>query len=336
MSEPSFVKETVANGGRLVPLTLSKDQSLGLGVMNPSIGIDGDGDLLINLRSVNYAFYNIEESQKFPSRWGPLNYMHPEDDLTLQTRNFVGRLNNDYQIENISLVDTSGFDKDPVWSFHGLEDARVVHWGGKLFLTGVRRDTKPDGQGRMELSEISIDKLSWKVTEIGRSRIPAPVDETSYCEKNWMPIIGRDFHYVKWSSPTEVVKASLGKETTCEQTSIEAGIRPPADQRGSSHVVPWRGLWIAITHEVDLTKNYLKQKNAVYRHRLCVWDKNFKLIGLTGKFNFLSSRVEFACGAVALEDKLIVTFGFQDSTAFLLEVPASYIDSLIDRCLVNA
>ena len=39
--------------------------------------------------------------------------------------------------------------------------------------------------------ELKIDKKSWTAKEISRIRIPAPVDETSYCEKNWMPISKR-------------------------------------------------------------------------------------------------------------------------------------------------
>ena len=32
---------------------------------------------------------------------------------------------------------------------------------------------------------------------------------------------------------------------------------------------------------MECYKNYLKQKNGTYRHRLCVWDETFELIGLS-------------------------------------------------------
>ena len=44
----------------------------------------------------------------------------------------------------------------------------------------IRRDTTPNGQGRMELSEIEINDDS--VREINRSRIEVE-DVDSYCEK---------------------------------------------------------------------------------------------------------------------------------------------------------
>ena len=36
--------------------------------------------------------------------------------------------------------------------FIGLEDGRLLKWNDKYYLTGVRRDTTTNGQGRMELS----------------------------------------------------------------------------------------------------------------------------------------------------------------------------------------
>lgn len=336
MRAKSFVAEVIEQGGRLVPLLLPNSESKGLGVMNPSIGIDVDGDLLINLRSVNYAFYNNEHQQKFPSRWGPLTYVHPENDVALRTQNYLGRLNHNYEIEQISWVDTSQFDTPPMWEFSGHEDVRIIVWGSKLYLTGVRRDTTTHGQGRMELSEISIDKKAWKVTEIARHRIPAPGDDNTYCEKNWVPILGTEYRYLKWSSPSQVVQVSLEPQIACETVVLQPGIIPPRDLRGSTHVLPWGDFYIAFTHEVDLTRNYLNQKNALYRHRLCVWSKEFKLIHMTSELTFLDARVEFACGALVSGSKLLVTFGFEDNCAFLLEIPSQFIDSLIKDMVRHA
>ena len=59
------------------------------------------------------------------------------------------------------------------------------------------------------------------------------------------------------------------------------------DQRGSSQVIRWGSMYISITHEVDLFKNYLKQKDAIYRHRLVVWDQELNVVGLSKEFSFL-------------------------------------------------
>ena len=64
----------------------------------------------------------------------------------------------------------------------------------------------------MELSELDISPD--RVKEVSRFRIPAPAPDTSYCEKNWMPIVDKPFHYVKWSNPTEVVRVDTSEVVT--------------------------------------------------------------------------------------------------------------------------
>lgn len=301
--------------------------------MNPSIFIDDDGDILVILRHINYTLYHSENNQRFPSIWGPLSYLHPEEDQRLVTANYLCRLDKDLNIINYTLIDTTKLDVKPIWTFVGEEDARLVKWEGKYYATGVRRDTTVNGQGRMELSELEIDKDAWTAKEVSRIRIEAPVNKESYCEKNWMPILERPFQYVKWTSPTEVVEASP-TSTESKQLSVVEGIKSPTDQRGGSQVINWGDYYIAITHEVVLFKNYLGQKNGTYRHRLCVWNKEFKLIGLSPEsFSFLDGQIEFVCGAAEYQGNLLIGFGFQDNAAFVLELPAELVNKMIEEAL---
>ena len=192
----------LANGGSVNYLTIPANITEGLGLTNPSI-FYMDNKYLVNLRHVQYALYHSEGDQKYQTMWGPLSYLNPEDDMTLRTTNYLCELDpNNLSIDQYKKVDTSNLDVTPVWEFVGLEDARIVYWKDDIFLTGVRRDTKTTGEGRMELS-----KLSSGATETERHRIEPPT--YSYCEKNWMPILDMPFHYVKWTNPTEVVKVDL-------------------------------------------------------------------------------------------------------------------------------
>jgi len=329
----NLVQKSVQNGGKLRPLIIPAEVTNGTGLMNPSIFIDEDGDILCILRHINYTLYHSENDQRFPSIWGPLSYLHPEEDQRLVTANYFCRLDKDYNIINYTLIDTTKLDVKPIWTFVGEEDARLVKWGEKYYATGVRRDTTTNGQGRMELSELKIDKKKWTAKEVKRTRIPAPVDESSYCEKNWMPILDKEFHYIKWTSPTEVVKANPDKPV-CEQVVVTPGKAVNADQRGGSQLVNWGDYYLAITHEVVLFKNYLQQKNGTYRHRLCVWDKEFNLVGVSPEsWSFLDGQIEFAAGAAVYNEKLLVTFGFQDNAAFILEVPGQVVDDMIAEAL---
>ena len=92
-------------------------------------------------------------------------------------------------------------------------------------------------------------------------------------------------------------------------------------------------MYISITHEVDLFKNYLHQKDAIYRHRLVVWDQELNVVGLSKEFSFLDARVEFCVGAAVHNGNLLVSFGFQDNAAFVLQVPGAVVEDLIVEAL---
>jgi hypothetical protein len=286
--------------------------------------IDDDGKIKVNLRHVNYTFYH-SEAKLFQHQWGPLTYIHPENDMHLRTWNWYCELDNDLNIARFTKVDTSTFDTyEPLWDFVGLEDARIFRWDKKLYLSGVRRDTTKIGQGRMELSEIIVDKDT--VKEISRVRIQPPVD--SYCEKNWMPIMDIPFHYVKWSNPTEVVKVD---PTTGVAITAFLTERIPlnGDFRGGSQLVKFRGYYLAVVHEVNLFKSEVGRKDGVYRHRFLMWDDKFNLVKYSRDFAFMDAHVEFAVGMVEQGSDMLISFGFQDNAAYILRMDLDVLEKFI-------
>jgi hypothetical protein len=328
----NLVQKSVSQGGKLVPLILPHNLTSGMGLMNPSIFVDDDGDILVNIRHVNYTLYHSEKDQRFFSPWGPLSYLHPEKDQRLVTTNYLCRLDKEYNLINYTKVDYSKLDVPPIWEFVGEEDVRITQWDGNYYLIGVRRDTTTNGQGRMEYSKIELDKKNWTATEVQRVRIPPPVDVSSYCEKNWMPILDMPYHFVKWAMPTEIVKANPDK-SECEQVVVKETPLISPDQRGGTNVIAWGDYYIAFTHEVALWKNYLNQKDSVYRHRMIVWDKEFNFVGITSAFAFLDTPIEFCVGAAILKGKLVLTFGVQDNCAFVLEVPKKVVNEMITEAM---
>lgn len=321
----SFAKSALQKGGQIYPLIIDSELNNGLGLMNPSIFLDED-KIIVNLRAVNYTFYHSEE-KLFQHQYGPLTYVHPENDIHLRTWNYYLELNEDYQITRVNKIDTSKFPDEEKWDFVGLEDARIFRWGGKLYTSGVRRDLDPTGIGRMELCEIEVREDS--VVEVSRFRIPPPIDPNSYCEKNWMPILDLPFHYIKWSNPTEVVKINPDKET-CEQVFHGERKSIPRDLRGGSQVVPWKDHYLAITHEVDLFNSEVGRKDAIYRHRIVLWDKDWNLVKWSNDFSIMGGHVEFCVGLVQKGNDFLMSFGFQDNAAYLLKFPESVIEEYLN------
>jgi len=339
----NLCKEALEFGGKIVPLVIDSKDSKHMGLTNPSI-LKWKGKWILNLRNVGYALYHSEKEtipggdrESFPCVWGPLAYMNPEDDVCLRTTNFMCELDpDDLTVRKHGATDTSKLDVPPLWDFIGLEDARLVEWDGKLYQTGVRRDTTTNGEGRMELSTIEKEGCcNWK--ETNRVRISAPDPRTHaeggpYCEKNWMPILDMPYHYVKWTIPTEVVKVDPVKgtsETVCcvEQPHVQH--KTWRGVRGDSQVIKYGDYYVALTHEVDLFRNEEEQKDTYYWHKFIVWDKDWKIQYMSDEFRLTTARVEFSCGMAFDGENFLIPFGFVDHTALLLTLPSDVFEVMV-------
>lgn len=335
-----LVHYALKRGGSIHPITLPKELTGETGIMNPSIFIH-DGRILLNIRHVNYTLYH-SEGKRFPHTWGPLQYLHPENDISLTTYNIMCELDSELNILNSGRINTSELDTKPTWNFIGLEDGRLFSWDDRLFLCGVRRDCYDDkGKGRMEMQEIEFIDGEWK--EVARHPIPAPGDDSTYCEKNWMPVIDMPWHFVKWCNPTEVVKFDI-EEGTTETVHHENDSYEPMhrDLRGGTQVYPiGEGKRITFTHEVDLTRDTFGRKDGHYNHRVIVWDEDWNLIHKTRDFHFMGTQIdpttgyeyniEFATGMTFLNGEIIIAFGYQDNGTFLLKMPEKVFFDFVGR-----
>jgi len=69
-------------------------------------------------------------------------------------------------------------------------------------------------------------------------------------------------------------------------------------------------------------------RDSHYNHRMVVWDKNWKLVSVTKPWKFMHGKIEFCCGLAMEEDQMLMTFGFQDNSAYLFKTTWDYMDSL--------
>ena len=322
----NFVKLALENGGSIHPLIIPASDLRGPSITNPSIYND-NGRILVNLRNINYTLYHSEK-KKFEHHWGPLVYIHPENDLRLRTWNFMCEMDENMGIKSYHRIDTSKFPDKELWEFVGLEDARIVRWDGKLYTCGVRRDLDTIGTGRMELCEIEITEDG--VKEINQYRIPTPGDNKSYCEKNWMPILDMPYHFVKWTNGTEIVKYDIEKGTTEIAKLVDYKELGCIDLRGGSQVIPFGdGYRFCLNHETFLFKSEQDRKDGKYRHRFVVWDKDWNIVKVSPRFSFLKAQIEFAVGMCEYGNDYLITFGFQDNAAYLLRVAKKFVQDFI-------
>ena len=334
----NLAKLAIQDGGILSPSLIPGKLTDGTGLCNSSVFIDDNGDILLNIRHVHYTLYHSEFDQKYWCGWGCLAYLNPEDDISLKTGNYLCKLDPEtLYVKEFKKVDTSKHDIKPNWEFIGLEDARVVRWEDKLYISGVRRDIKNDGEGRMELCE--IESTSNFAREITRHRIEPPTH--TYLEKNWMPILDMPYHYVKWTFPLEVIKvdptqpteqdAPKGKITTIPSEIVISKphrLSGARDQRGGSQVIPFGEYRLAILHECNFFRNENNAKDAHYFHRFIFWDKDWNVAKITLPFKFMSAQIEFVVGLAQKDDDLLISFGYQDNASYVLRMPIKTLDKL--------
>lgn len=337
-----FATYVLNRGGSLHPLLLPTSVTGNeTGIMNPSI-FRRNGKNLLNIRHVNYILYH-SEGKKFPHQWGPLVYVHPENDVSLTTHNVMCEIDNTFNVSSAQRVKMT-LDTKPTWNFIGLEDCRLFEWDEKLYLCGVRRDCYDDkGRGRMELCNIDFIDNQWQ--EISRHPIPAPGDDSSYCEKNWMPVLDMPYHFVKWCNPTQVVKFNI-EEGTTEIVYEDTSERKPFDKdfRGGSQVIRINdNQRMAIVHETNLLRDPFGRKDGDYSHRFLIWDNDWNLVHTSRKFHFTGTyydhvtnndyNIEFATGMTISDNgDVLISYGWQDNASFLLRVPQNvFLEFLSDN-----
>ena len=326
MDDMNFSQYALNSGGIVEPLIIPSEHTNGTGLFNPSVFVDGN-DIFVNIRHCQYTLYHSEKNN-YEHQWGPLLYLNPENDISLTTTNYFGILDENLILTSFDKIDTSNFDRKPLWEFVGLEDCRIVKWEEKFYLCGVRRDTTTNGVGRMELSEIDIPN---SFEEINRHRIPVPENSDSYCEKNWMPILDQPYHFVKWSNPVQIVKYDIKTNTT--KTVFLGNLKENMMQnlRGGSQVMPYKDGYICIHHITYLFRSEQDRKNATYRHVFTYWDKNWNVLKQSKQFDFMGANIEFCCGMSKYKDDYIITFGLQDNASYVLKISEDALENFINE-----
>ena len=71
-----FANICIEGGGSLCPLLVPRENVPGPSLSNPTILVNKENDIVVNLRNLNYVLYHSEEGV-FEHSWGPLCYFLP-------------------------------------------------------------------------------------------------------------------------------------------------------------------------------------------------------------------------------------------------------------------
>jgi hypothetical protein len=260
-------------------------------------------------------------------------YVMPEaDGNTIRTENLLVDLRPDLTVERVRQIRYPDYPKTD-FPVDGMEDCRLRNTKTGIGVSATVRNVSPfDGRCRIATADLDYDDAS-----LHNLRVLAGLQCQEH-EKNWMPIEAGPGKYGGWLYAAN----HEGHAVTVDHDPDVAGAYQmrrwyPAPTlakgfRGGGQVIAFRDGWLGLIHEVA----HFPTGHRVYEHRLVWWDDAFRLARWSQPFAFRELRaIEFAAGLATVGDNVVMTFGVRDAEAWLVEVPAADVASLLNDPVVS-
>lgn len=304
----NFVEYCSNFGATLRYIEPFEQNSLFPSTANPSIVYDENRDCFwLNIRKTSYTLHTTNTDNNPGGHWGELIYSICSDrGSRLETTNAVACLK-DPMISNFEYKYIKEIDRPHIWDFVGNEDVRLAIWDNKLYETYIIRDDNKNGVSRVHYSELDPETMEEKT----KVRLPGRNNDTSYCEKNWMPVADRPFTFIGEADPEH--KFLKGFDM----------------MRGSSQLVPFKDGYISIVHTCQMWYSPNGRKSARYLHAFAYFDNELKLKDISSLFSFMDRPVEFCCGMTRKGKDFYITFSLQDNVSFILKTNEDVIDDIM-------
>lgn len=275
----------------------------GFTAMNPCISNATGGSLECLVRTVNYTM-DADGRYLIKGTNGEANGTNP-----INTRNFLLTMKDNFDVtEGVEVLPPEGFPPPAYNLVVGFEDMRVFAWRGRTWSISNVREQNPEGWCEQVLAPIGNGGRLQEWKKI----LPAVRQH----EKNWAPIVTDDelrFVY------------NIGATIDPDTAVISRHTIPYAAEhiRGGSQYIPFRGGYLALTHEAYHHPNGKRY----YLHRFSYVDVASKIWKLSPPFVFHEKVIEFAAGIATHPTKndILISYGREDKEAWIASVDASEV-----------
>jgi len=268
--------------------------------LNPSVVYDARRRTFTAIvRTVNYR---IDEFGRYLIRGladGSVNNTNP-----INTRNFLVDvlLDGTLPVPPRELKATDVMTEAPAYPLViGLEDMRLFNVGETLHASATVRQLRQDGLPEQVCVQIKSDGTLDNLKRLTHAPLA--------CEKNWMPIIGRNC----WMYRVDEMTDGHGNDAKfpCQWDISALG--------GGTQVIPFHQGYLAIVHEA---RQIPGQPTRYYSHRFVSWDDKFNVVKISKPFGFHEKTIEYAMGLCWHPDgkRLVISYGFKDCEARLATV----------------
>lgn len=235
---------------------------------------------------------------------------------------YLGTLNDGPQLSHASCLANDwrlvGDDKVQlkVGRQTDIEDLRLFLHNGRLHGIGTIHGIGGETLNvRAVLVEIGDDGSHYETAKI----IPSHRQE-----KNWMPVVDGDQLRFIYSIDPELRVVDFAPDMKAPMTRSMGFIR------GGSQLIPYRGGWLAIVHEVYKTMTPAAhnpllggfpapaEARPIYVHKFVRFDRNLREAQQSNPFKFRHDGIEFCAGLARWGEGLIASFGISDQEAWVV------------------
>lgn len=277
---------------------------------NPTVLADGTG-LLAIVRSSNYR---IDEAGRY--------VIPPNDNGVIRTENILCEIDADRNVVRREVIVPPAYEPNG-YPVHGLEDCRLRRTPRGIGVSATVRDAAPwTGQCRIGVADLDVGEARLHGLRVLEWEGLQPH------EKNWMPIEGQDgwLYAANHGGQTVTVAADADMPGVYEVAGRGAALHLAKGFRGGGQLVPVRGGWLAIVHEVA----HLGDGRRAYEHRFVWFDETFTLRRWSPLFSLKGTKsIEFAAGLAALDGQIVVSFGVNDEEAWTTSIAEEDICELL-------
>lgn len=263
---------------------------------------------------IRYIDYNIEpETHKL---------VKSEAD-TIQSRNLMST----YDLDTGKIIQQQELNEDlslkqSESNHKGIEDCRAIVHDNELLISCTSCEYHTKNGPRIVLSRIDGD---------GNIKETRLLDyESNKVQKNWLPFVWKDqLCFLYSADPLVILKYDVGSGSITELVNRKSNVELNF-ARGSAPPIEWgENYLLGLTHEVINNNNKGKK---FYLHRFILWDKDtFEVVRFSDSFFFQTKGIEFCLSMVydEINDSLIFPISTYDDDPYLINVPSSYINSLL-------
>jgi predicted GH43/DUF377 family glycosyl hydrolase len=244
-------------------------------------------------------------------RYNAGNYIiPPEDNNDIKTSSILCELDDSMNLQKSIRIEDPDYPQT-TFPVKGIEDARLFEIDGQLVVSGTVRNAAPfDGNCRIGFARIDRSLSKYVDFEVITPEIVRH-------EKNWSPVLYQ-------SSPTWLYSCGLDGLTTAiqkhgdklYQKKTESKNRINEGFRGGSQLVPVSDGYLTLVHEVAAGP-----QGRVYSHRFVLLNHDLAVSQISMPFYLMKPlTIEFAAGLAVIDDKIHISFGYLDESAWIATI----------------